>query len=154
MLSSKLPERKRPTHGVFMSSNAPTIVFLTVCTRCRQEWLTQPEIQRSLETVWKQADGWVVGHYLLMPNHVHLFCSPAKPEITLGQWVCHWKRAFSLLRIKGSGSWQRDYWDTRLRREENYRDKWLYVQMNPVRKGLATRPEDWPFQGILSTLRW
>ena len=50
--------------------------------------------------------------------------------------------------------WQSHKWDTRLRREESYHDKWEYVRLNPVRKGLAATPEQWPFQGVMHELRW
>jgi putative transposase len=40
--------------------------------------------------------------------------------------------------------WQRDFFDHRLRSDESWRDKAEYIALNPVRKGLVTRPEDWP----------
>jgi hypothetical protein len=42
----------------------------------------------------------------------------------------------------------------RLRRGENYSDKWEYVRMNPVRAGLVADPDEWPYQGVLNELRW
>jgi hypothetical protein len=36
--------------------------------------------------------------------------------------------------------------------EESYSEKWLYVAQNPVRKKLAARPEDWPYQGEIYSL--
>ena len=50
--------------------------------------------------------------------------------------------------------WQRHFWDTQLRRGENYDEKWEYVVQNPVRAGLVSRAEDWPYQGELNVLRW
>ncbi len=151
---SLLPQRKHPTHGVFISTGNPTIVFLTVCTQQRMPWLACPSVHSALVDVWTNADAWTVGYYLLMPDHVHLFCSPHRLEFSLEDWVSHWKRKFSCLRLPGSGEWQRGYWDTRLRREENYHDRWEYVRQNPLRKGLVSRIEIWPYQGILTELRW
>ena len=45
-------------------------------------------------------------------------------------------------------------WDTRLRRSESYAEKWGYIRENPMRKGLVTKPEDWPYQGMMNILRW
>lgn len=149
-----LPKRRRPAHGVFISSSSPTIVFLTVCTHDRQPWLSNSIVHRHLVEVWNKADAWNVGYYLLMPDHVHLFCSPCNLEFTLKAWVAHWKRNFSCLMLKKAGQWQRDFWDTRLRGGENYHDKWEYVRQNPVRKGLIAKTDDWPYQGILNELRW
>jgi putative transposase len=50
--------------------------------------------------------------------------------------------------------WQRECWDTQLRDERHYEEKWHYVARNPVRKGLAHSPADWPFAGVLDELRW
>lgn len=50
--------------------------------------------------------------------------------------------------------WQKNYWDTQLRRSESYSAKWEYVVNNPVRAGLATRQEDWAYQGELNSLYW
>ncbi len=149
-----LPTRRHPAHGVHISSDSPTIVFLTVCTKTRKPWLACPEVQTALVDVWKVADAWSVGYYMLMPDHLHLFCSPRNLEFSLKQWVSHWKRKFSCLHLPEAGAWQRDYWDTRLRRGETYHDKWEYVQQNPVRKGLTKQSQDWPYQGVLNELRW
>ena len=88
--------------------------------------------------------------YCLMPDHLHLFCAPRKLEIELSSWVRHWKRGFSLLKVSGSGDWQRDYWDTRLRRHESYSEKWAYDRNKPVRAGLVEKPENWPFWGVVN----
>ena len=42
--------------------------------------------------------------------------------------------------------WQRDFFDHRLRDDENFTDKANYILKNPVRAGLAARFEDWPYQ--------
>jgi len=148
------PGRRRPNHGVFVSLHQPTIVFLTVCTKDRQKWLTQSSVRDALVKIWQSTDTWLVGEYLLMPDHIHLFCAPRDLTVTLQRWIGFWKREFSCLHLPGTGQWQRDFWDTRLRRSENYTQKWHYVRENPLRAGLVARPEDWPFQGRLNILPW
>ncbi|MGA3163301.1 MAG: hypothetical protein ABSD77_03785 [Verrucomicrobiota bacterium] len=148
------PGRKHPARGILISSNQPTIVFLTVCTKDRQPWLAQPTVHKALCNVWSQADAWLVGDYLLMPDHVHLFCAPRDLSFTLQRWVTHWKRKFSRLDLPNTSDWLRNFWDTRLRRSENYTEKWNYVRENPVRAGLVKEPNDWPFQGRLNVLQW
>lgn len=148
------PRRKHPARGVLVSLGRPTIVFLTVCTKDRQPWLTRPHVHQALKQVWTQATAWLVGRYVLMPDHLHLFCAPHHLDFPLHVWVAYWKRQFSCLRLPGVGGWQRDCWDTRLRRGENYDAKWEYVRQNPVRQGLCAHPDDWPYQGELHVLRW
>jgi putative transposase len=48
--------------------------------------------------------------------------------------------------------WQKGFIDHVMRSEESYSDKWLYVAENPVRKKLAARLEEWPYQGEIYLL--
>jgi putative transposase len=146
--------RKHPAQGVLVSANRPTMVFLTVCTKGCQQWLNRPAVHQALRETWSDSRAWLVGDYLLMPDHLHLFCAPHDLSFSLQRWVTHWKRQFSCLRIPNTGDWLRNSWDTRLRTGENYTAKWRYVQENPVRAGLVNSVENWPFQGQLNVLRW
>ena len=146
--------RNKPAHGVVIDPEHPTIVFLTVCTRDRQPWLATEVNHLLLREIWQNARAWIVGRYVLMPDHLHLFAAPGPIDLPLENWVRYWKSQFSK-RTQGLGySWQVDHWDRRLRREENYDQKWDYVRNNPVRAGLVLSLEDWPFQGELNSLRW
>lgn len=48
--------------------------------------------------------------------------------------------------------WQKGFFDHVMRSEESYSEKWLYVAENPVRKKLAARLEEWPYQGEIYPL--
>ena len=50
--------------------------------------------------------------------------------------------------------WQKGFFDHILRGEESYSTKWEYVRENPVRAGLVTCPEDWPYFGRVHEIRW
>ena len=78
------------------------------------------------------------------------------PIDSLMQWVRYWKSIPSKNwpRAHEQPIWQRDFWDTQLRRSENYDSKWQYVVDNPVRAGLAREADEWPFQGELGFLPW
>jgi putative transposase len=41
--------------------------------------------------------------------------------------------------------WQRDFFDHRLRDHHEEDEKRNYILMNPVRRGLCERAEDWPW---------
>ncbi len=117
-----------------------------------------------------------VGRYVLMPDHAHLFVRVAG-EMTLGAWVKALKRTLgAALGQRGVASavsaedalgqrtlqpptpahragerlrsfWQPGFHDHLLRHDESYAQKWHYVWMNPVRAGLVSAPEEWPYQG-------
>jgi len=152
------PGRKHPAHPALHEGfNTPTIVFLTVCTEGRKPVLADAAAHSALRDAWHLAKSWAVGRYILMPDHVHLFCAPAEfPPRPLNQWVAYWKShaARHWPRPEDAPLWQRDYWDTQLRRSENYTDKWRYVSQNPVRAKLVDQVEDWPHQGAMNVLSW
>ena len=151
----KFPHGRRiPAHGVDISDGHPTIVFVTACTRRRERWLADEGHHRLLRDVWLETDAWMVGRYVLMPDHLHLFAAPRDGTHPLEAWVRLWKSRFSKRLANPSLRWQADCWDTRLRNHESYANKWEYVRNNPVRHGLAQRAEDWPFQGELNVLPW
>jgi REP element-mobilizing transposase RayT len=132
----------------------PTIVFLTVCTKDRASWLNQIEVHSLLDAIWRQADAWLVGRFVIMPDHIHLFVAPSMTEIPLDNWVRYWKSQFTKKHRNDQHRWQSHHWDRRLRRVDSYAQKWDYVRHNPVRKGLVREPDEWPYQGEIHALRW
>lgn len=106
---------------------------------------------------WRQATEWQVGRFVVMPDHIHLFCSPvAEDSRSLEKWIQYWKSLVTRqwLWPDEKPVWQRDHWDRELRRAESYGDKWEYVRQNPVRHKLVANVEEWPYQGELNTLPW
>jgi len=149
-----MANRRKPAHGVWIDSDYPTIVFVTVCTEGRRAWLANDAVHRMLRQAWGEARAWVVGRYVLMPDHLHLFAAPGLPELPLDNWVRYWKSQTRRALGDPSRTWQTDHWDTRLRSGESYEEKWWYVRNNPVRAGLVAHAEEWPHQGELNPLAW
>jgi putative transposase len=81
-----------------------------------------------------------------MPDHAHLFLQLDR-DTSLGTWVKAFKASVAKAAARAGRSWQPGFFDHLIRSAESYDEKWQYVRDNPVRAGLATRPEDWPFQG-------
>jgi REP element-mobilizing transposase RayT len=133
------------------------IYFVTVCTAGRRECLADPQVHSLLREIWLTHDRYRVGRYVLMPDHLHFFCAPGTwPPENLGGWMRFWKSAAARRWPGGPqpSPWQRDFWDTQLRQGESYTGKWHYVCENPVRAGLASRAENWPYQGEIFPLLW
>jgi len=151
---NSLPTRSHPIHGVHRTLNLPTIVFLTVCTKDRRPYLAVRDVHELLLDVWRKADAWWVGRYVIMPDHIHLFAGPAGRELPFDHWVRFWKSQFSRRCPIQDHAWQPDHWDRRLRSGDSYEQKWEYVRQNPVRHGLVKSPDEWPFQGELNRLPW
>ena len=102
-------------------------------------------------------NGWFVGDYMLMPDHVHLFACPDLSADELAVWVKMWKSvsARELIRERNTRApvWQQEYFDRFLRSGESYAQKWDYVRNNPVRAGLIDHDEDWPYKGNIFDLQ-
>ena len=137
-----------------------SLVFLTLCTAKRRSLLNNPEVHSIFRALWADSakrNGWRVGRYVIIPDHVHLFTMPdEKKSVTLHQWISVWK-SISARQITAKTSahapiWQRDYFDRYLRTAESYSDKWDYILNNPVRAKLVIRPDDWPYQGVIHEL--
>ncbi|WP_414662720.1 transposase [Horticoccus sp. 23ND18S-11] len=130
------------------------IVGLTVVTHGRHEQLTNPSALETLASLWRQSsdfDGWYVGDYLLMPDHVHLFARASHEAKPLPAWIATWtaisaRRLEPLLRTH-SPFWERSYFDRFLRIDDCYGLEWEYVSLNPVRQSLCAAPDDWPWKG-------
>ena len=150
--------RRHPTRQDLREiCNRPAIVFLTVCTKSKKQILANEAVHNTLREAWKAADSWLVGRYVIMPDHLHLFCSPAmNTSAPLIQWVSFWKSHTDRNWPKREDApvWQRNFWDTQLRKEESYAEKWQYVVEHPVRAGLVTGSSDWPYQGEMHELNW
>jgi len=149
--------RKHPVHWPARERcNRAIIVFLTVCTAHRKAVLANGAAVAALRGAWQQADAWLVGRYVVMPDHLHLFCAPRVAGAPLKRWVQYWKSLASMgwPHPGDQPLWQKDFWDRQLRRGDSYAQKWDYVWRNPVRHDLVKQPEDWPWAGELNSLMW
>jgi REP-associated tyrosine transposase len=137
--------RNLPHEAPLWAKTEEQIFFITICCRPRGEnHLCKSETARLLfESIAfrHQRGDWFVHVALLMPDHLHLLVS-FPPEGDMQKVLRLWK-SFSA-RMLGI-SWQRDFFDHRLRREESFLEKEDYIRANPVRAGLIRDQEDWPY---------
>src|SRR5437870_5116182 len=93
------------------------IYFITACTYNRRQILAQPAVHNSfIEFAFRACEYRVwVGHYVIMPDHIHLFAGFGPESITLSAWMKslknaiskilknatfhgpHWRKAFSIM---------------------------------------------------------
>jgi len=86
-----------------------------------------------------------------MPDHIHLFVR-GSDDFLLTQWTRGLKRNLSEAILPNRPHWQKGFFDHLIRHSESYSAKWEYVLQNPVRAGLVTNPDDWPWQGEIRAL--
>lgn len=88
---------------------------------------------------YEHLDKWTIHVVLLMPDH--LVVTPhLGSDITdlVKSWKRYLARTYHL-------SFQRNFFEHRVRNHENFHAHCLYVRLNPVRAGFVGRPEDWPW---------
>ena len=84
--------------------------------------------------------------FVLMPDHFHLLITPRK---SLERAVQGIKGGFSY-RVKkelGAGGeiWQKGFSDHRIRDLRDYKTHVLYIEGNPVKRGLSLKAEEFPY---------
>jgi putative transposase len=138
----KYPERPHHETPTWVNDGALFHVRMRVAKGQRIELTSHELTSGLLKTVvdHHMAGRWWCELFLLMPDHLHaLLRFPRHPGMAVV--VRNWKRGAA--RLQGV-RWQDNFFDHRIRSESEARDKWLYIRLNPVVKGLCTSEEDWP----------
>jgi putative transposase len=153
--SSIPPKRRRLSDDRPSVLDRPSVVFVTICTHDRIPVLATHHMHMIHRDIWMSSHDWVVGRYVIMPEHVHFFaCSSRRGDRTLESWLSWTKREVAVRSGYSKGKlWQRRWWDTRIFLPEKYAEKLEYVHQNPVRRGLVKNTEDWLYAGEMTSLR-
>jgi len=107
--------------------------------------------------------------YVVMPEHVHLLIWPNLPEHPISKVSWQIKRNFAkqviqrwreldadILKELKTPEGQTRFWqrgggyDRNIHSQDEINEKINYIHMNPVRRGLVKRPEDWAW----SSAKW
>jgi putative transposase len=98
-----------------------------------------------------------VHEYVIMPDHIHLLVTPAS-DVTLERVVQLIKGSYSFLIKRELGFagevWQTSFYDRRIRDLPEYQRFRMYIHMNPVRRGIVGRPEEYRFSSGSGLLRF
>jgi len=130
----------------------PPLYFVTICAFKRKRLFDSEPFHQAFRDFCLRGHvekGIAVGRYVLMPDHIHLFLR-LPSHVRLQQWERMLKLVLGrTLQELGHEPefWQRGFFDHVIRHSESYSGKWQYVRDNPVRAGLVSRAEDWPYQG-------
>ena len=138
-----LPVRKRLLHAAPQWVPEGSWFFITInCQDRGRNHLCRAGIGDAVIAAMEHNHSTGVWHCrlaLLMPDHLHAILA-FPPEPGMKTTLCNWKKFTA---VKHGIEWQRDFFDHRLRSNEELFEKTGYILMNPVRKGLCERAEDW-----------
>ncbi len=112
-------------------------------------FLRQPEIARIVVAALRHGDAELHRYrlhvFVVMPNHVHLLVTPL---VVATEWLGPLKgfTAYQANRVLGTRGrfWQDESYDHLVRNGEFERIK-RYIELNPVKAGLAATPEEFPW---------
>ena len=93
---------------------------------------------------YRLSKNYLLHEFVVMPNHFHLLVSPI---VSLERAMQLIKGGFSFKARKELGYageiWQPSYYDRRVRDAEEYINFKYYIRQNPLKNGLARKPEEY-----------
>ncbi|MFQ5662201.1 MAG: transposase [Terriglobia bacterium] len=147
------PRRKRIRLPADAYYKPGTWYFVTICCRNKEALFQPPEVRHRVKRALcaTATESQIeLAAYTILPNHVHIVCSagplglPRFIRAFKGRVAADFRRRFG-----GGSPWQARYFDHKIRSEESLEQKCRYVWLNPVRRRLAGRPEDYSWSGAL-----
>jgi len=138
-----LPVRKKLPHAIPQWVAEGSWFFITIkCVPPGKNQLCRADTGEAVLAAMRFNHEKFVWHCrlcLLMPDHLHgVLAFPREPGMETA--IKNWKK---FVATKHGVKWQRDFFDHRLRNDQELQEKTSYILMNPVRKGLCKRAEDW-----------
>jgi putative transposase len=131
-----------PRIPVWLRWEQPVIYFITICVANRKPMLATESAFNAFRNSAAKLRDWTVLAAILMPDHLHALVSPTKDRSAkVGNFSGALKR-WLRKELNASWEWQPGCFDRLLRSGESLRDKWLYLQENPVRAGLVRNWRD------------
>jgi putative DNA methylase len=91
---------------------------------------------------------YLVSAWVVMPNHVHLVTTPLPGKSlarTMQSLKSYTANEANKLLMRNGTFWMPDYFDRYVRSQRHFAAAIAYVENNPVKAGLCSRPEDWRF---------
>lgn len=141
-----LSDRKWMRHETPPWVGSDAVFFLTICAGNRggAEFLDNNRAKRILESAKFYHDNkkWWVSLILVMPDHLHMLVQ-FPPQTEMNMLVKNWKR---FLTRETAVSWQKGFFEHRIRNDESLQEKADYIRNNPLTAGLIEPDEEWPWQ--------
>lgn len=128
------------------------VVAFTVCITDRKPIFNKTGVFNTLSQILLQSlnrlkcDAYV---YLFMPDHCHFLIQGNSDDSNLLSFMKDFKQQSGYWFYKNISdvSWQKDFYDHILRKNEDINKQVSYILENPIRKGLVSNWKEYPFKG-------
>jgi putative transposase len=142
--TSTRPVRKQLDHSAHFHGRFGATYFITIC--CQRRGVNQVCLNAASSILFETARRYHVSQrclklLLLMPDHLHMLIG-VPGDAQLSNLIRNFKRITTRI---ANISWQRNFFDHRLRHDESLDEKAAYIRANPVRAGLIAEGEEWPY---------
>src|SRR5262249_6293207 len=123
-------------------------------------WLKNPAVAHIVSDNLEHFDGtrYQLHAWCIMPNHVHSVMTPISIQDSALIPILHSWKSYTALKankiLSRSGKfWQEEYYDHKIRSEEEF---WFYIRYtleNPVSAGLCPHRDNWAWSGCAEKVR-
>jgi putative transposase len=121
--------------------------FLTGCLQRPANGLTREPLAAAVQAKLyelEKAGHWRLRTSVLMPDHFHLLVTLG-PQGNLPEAVRQFKGPLAPVLRKHGASWQKNFYDHRLRTDDERVPTFLYIFLTPYRASLIAAGEIWPW---------
>jgi len=149
------PIRKRNRLSGFDYSS-PNAYFITICT-CQKKnlfWDTEgatigrpPDlplspcgqvVRSAIETIPQRYPAYILEHYVIMPNHIHLLLriqadESGRPMVAPTESTVVAQMKGAVTKQVGTNVWQKGFHDHVVRTPADFQEIWAYIDDNPYR---------------------
>ena len=146
--SEKLPNRHHLPHEIPAWVEQGSRHFITIKAKnCIAKPFGYPAVAQTLIDAlvfYNVNKRWFLWTATVMPDHLHFIATfdlSYGIKKTIHQWKAYQTREHGV-------DFQTDFFEHRIRNQTEFIEKATYIRMNPVRKGLASTPETWPYYWI------
>ena len=134
-----------PRIPVWLRWDQEVVYFVTFNVADRQRVLANAPAFTAWQNAVNRLREWTVLAGVMMPDHLHVLVYTHDRDADVGEFsglVKRWMRQ----EARRDWRWQPGSFDRLLRGGESAQEKWLYIRENPVRTGLVTCWQDWPYR--------
>ncbi len=135
-----------PRIPVWLRWDQEVIYFVTFNVANRQRVLANALAFAAWQSTVARLTAWETLAGVMMPDHIHVLVAPLHDRDadvgTFSGLMKRWMRQ----RARHDWQWQKGNFDRLLRSDESAQQKWAYIRENPVRAGLVSRWQDWPYR--------
>ena len=125
--------------------------FVTAVTAQRRSLFqvtATAELLQRTTLAYRSQGRFLLHAFVIMPDHFHALITPA-PDVSLEKAMQYIKGGFSFRLKSKLDVWTRSFNESQISTEEKFMNCVRYIEENPVRRGLVSTAEAYPFSSAV-----